>query len=1314
MSNKKLIKNLLTSASALAVLATGTSAFAAEVFFNQNAGDVTLGNAARTYDTAGANLGGVVPNNADHTYILALSAGGNRLTLDQNHAVPGKFTIDLNKQSGAVVRLGLADQNILLQNTDLGLVTNAAAYAAAANMGGVIGGAVPVAAAPNVQTAQIQLGNFAGNLVGGLELVNKISFANNANSALNIKVEGVLGSANGAEITTINPNDGKLNIDVTGAAANATKTVTFGSNNGVVTLGAVIDSINVKGHNKLVLAKATDLKANGANNGTILEANSSLEVKDTAQAGDVTAITANSVVTISSTHANAADTVKLNNGAIANISAGKTAQVEFTGANASKINLSGGTITKITDVLNSTNILTVSGDSTVGQLGDANAIGSVNFAADNKLTLDNGGAHAAKAITTSNDGEGSIYLAQDLTVETVGADKMALKNITFAANQTLTVSGKTFAVKTVDGLGGGMNAAQGTVVFQEDVDLSGVIFGSTDGKAVSEITLGKANKTAIFGDSLKNVALVKFTNNDAKATISSVGNKAMTIDANGPGNGQLTFDNKADLEVAKLGFSNELGVVKLNGAGVKVSSNDVNHSKIAKLVFGKDSQATLEVFKLNNIAAYEAEGNGVGVVAFRDDSQLAADLGAADHGIQALSFVGTVDKTLDLNTKSTFGAVVTAAKADTLIVTGAGSNAADTTYGGFGAKDARVKSLAFNGAGRTATVKGNVFSKDITTIAGTKIKFEKTVDGVDGKGAFTITGAATEVTFADGASLLNIKTDGANDGEGKLTFEGSHTVGLIGTAKKVASMDFKGAAGKTITITDSIIANAGLDVKFAAATVELQKAATIGGKVTATGTTFNIGTNNLTFTEAPTLTGANVVTSYNGTTLGLVDAGAANDATVDKLTFVVAGSRAAPGKTVDAVFTAKNAKTLLEGGKLAVADQKGFTKWSFAQGSADTNVKLVASDNTAAFVEAQGLSRDLAALFSDMNVTATGEASKLLDSLQNWAAVDPAKVTESIARLTASAAPATATSAAAASVATAVSSRMASVAMPSDAPSAGDEPMGFGLWAQGFGSKATQKARKGDAGYKGTVMGGTVGADTMVSDSSMVGIAVSYASSELKFKDAKAGDKTKSNNMFFSVYGRHTLANDWFVQGNAAFGSGNVKANMKTAMLTAASAKYDTMAFSMEALAGYNYKLSNVATLVPAVGLSYLNVNEGGYTEKGTVGRTITKKSADKFTAIAGATVQGGFDMSGSYVTPEVHAFVNYDLKAKNPTVEAKIDGYSKGINVTAAKAAKVNYNLGTSLTARTGMVEYGVGYDAKLANKFVSHQGTLRLRVDL
>ncbi len=46
-------------------------------------------------------------------------------------------------------------------------------------------------------------------------------------------------------------------------------------------------------------------------------------------------------------------------------------------------------------------------------------------------------------------------------------------------------------------------------------------------------------------------------------------------------------------------------------------------------------------------------------------------------------------------------------------------------------------------------------------------------------------------------------------------------------------------------------------------------------------------------------------------------------------------------------------------------------------------------------------------------------------------------------------------------------------------------------------------------------------------------------------------------------------------------------------------------------------------------------------------------------------------------------------------------------------RTAKTLYNLGASVTAKRGKMEYNFGYDAYLAKKYTAYQGMIKLRIN-
>jgi len=284
--------------------------------------------------------------------------------------------------------------------------------------------------------------------------------------------------------------------------------------------------------------------------------------------------------------------------------------------------------------------------------------------------------------------------------------------------------------------------------------------------------------------------------------------------------------------------------------------------------------------------------------------------------------------------------------------------------------------------------------------------------------------------------------------------------------------------------------------------------------------------------------------------------------------------------------------------------------------------------------------------------------------------------------------------------------------------SAGDDDTRYGVWISPFFNQSVQKSNKGSAGYAASTGGGSFGFDTKANDDMVVGLALSMLHSDVKYKNYKSGDKNKINSAMFSVYGMQQITDNWFGQGLITVGTSKVSTNEKRKTGNTdyqnATGSYNSMSFSGEALVGYNHSM-NEFSITPMGGLRLTRVNDDGYTETGTTNQnlSITKKALSKAEIVVGARVAGSaYDLNGVSVTPEVHGFLNQDMIGKNAKVNIKT---SNGIQIDgkSSKPNKTSFNLGAGLDAKYSYMEYGIAYDANISKKFMSNQGTLKVRVN-
>jgi outer membrane autotransporter protein len=287
-----------------------------------------------------------------------------------------------------------------------------------------------------------------------------------------------------------------------------------------------------------------------------------------------------------------------------------------------------------------------------------------------------------------------------------------------------------------------------------------------------------------------------------------------------------------------------------------------------------------------------------------------------------------------------------------------------------------------------------------------------------------------------------------------------------------------------------------------------------------------------------------------------------------------------------------------------------------------------------------------------------------------------------------------------------------------------DDKVMYGVWGSPFYSTANQKMQQGVSGYNMKSAGLIVGFDGLVNDNLLVGAAYSLINTKMSHKNQKSGDRTNGQTNIFSLYGVYKFADNWFAESIASYGITNVK-NLEGRLISAESAsvtalekavaKYKSTSYGGQLVTGYNYQASEQLTITPAIGFRYSQFMDDGHTETGTTCQNLVvkKRSYNKFEGIFGLRTAANIQLDQLLLIPEVHGYVNYDFKGKSPVIDARLGGIDKALPTKLVKPDRVFFNVGTGLTAKHNMMEYGVTYNAHIASKYIGHQGSLKIKVN-
>lgn len=1222
---------------------------------------------------------------ASNRIIVGTAGAGNALTIDvAPQAVAGFYSVI----NGAIQTGGNAASTLIFQNTG-----NAGVARVTKDIG-------DSTAAGTFASVTVTPGNDgdALSLYKNVKAYATLMRLNGVNAGLHLHS----GSAAVGTITPVAANDGKITVygntggNTTKLGPNALGLLTFHENaDKNSTFTYLSDDVGGAGSTKTF----TSVVFNGA-------------------AGDAGGIV------VDMKDVNAANTTTVSVTGMTHRVDGSTGTIAFKNSKSAVVVTAGGNLGSFTKHLAAID----AGESTKLTLNGANAL-HVGKITAKEVVLDNinlavYGAGATKYTMTAAN-------STILTKSAVGT-KEAPVTLNFKGNGTLTIADNNDKIEDVSPfyasaitVDEALATGNGTVLLQGN---SKLVVGAV---AAKEKALTGINITTAINKTVEITSI-----GDAKADVYSpitfVGSTSSTklkLGVNVHGNVTTDTDNRGVVVLqggnvdGHLGGANALTQIQIDTKD-KVTVGETTGATVGAKATYFEQDGTLAIHK--NAAATPTLGtittkdNNTGTLELNQNTTLTA-VGDEDKALKKIS-VGEKSE-ITVQGKLWAKNVVTTENNQGTIKFNTNDSTSTTTS--IGSSDARFALVKADTAGKTVKL-DQVYAKDIQVAAGATLA-AKRFDATSSNGTALLAGSTAQVL--DGGYLGKLTSTGAStvlvDGDATL----DQNIGTAGAANIVA-LRLNGAAGKVVTFNGDTL---NVNLIQGASTLALAKDTTVAGTSAFTGSTLDLGKNKLTLAGAATFSGDTTVKFVYTAGKPIITLGstATVGAATDKITLVKSkgGSYLRSGTKVS-VFGDANGNTVAITG--ADKDTINFANTRFLKANIDSvagTVTFLGAAEDTSFASASALKNSNVKAFVTAlkdfanndkgNDVKTEEFLGMLDQLPS-----DAKVSEAIERVTdRSGAGSVVANVGLETLNAGVSSmtnRMGQVATYAGSPvgvaAGSDATERFGVWAEAKIGSADQKLRKDVSGFKSKMFGGVVGIDTMLNDAATLGVMVGNINGNVKFKDVKSGDKNKSTSWLFGAYGGYEFANNFFVQGNAAVAQTNVKSKERRVSLNGydtATGKYDIMGYVAEVRGGYNYRFE-ASTITPTVGLRYNYFGDTSYTETGnnTANLKAATKSASSLSGVAGVKLGTTVDVNGSAITPEVHMNVDYALSKSAPKATYSLDGSSMNINYKGAKPARFGYNFGASVMTKNDNVEYGVGYDANIADKYLGHQGSLKVRM--
>ncbi|HJD62306.1 MAG TPA: autotransporter domain-containing protein [Rickettsia endosymbiont of Degeeriella rufa] len=285
---------------------------------------------------------------------------------------------------------------------------------------------------------------------------------------------------------------------------------------------------------------------------------------------------------------------------------------------------------------------------------------------------------------------------------------------------------------------------------------------------------------------------------------------------------------------------------------------------------------------------------------------------------------------------------------------------------------------------------------------------------------------------------------------------------------------------------------------------------------------------------------------------------------------------------------------------------------------------------------------------------------------------------------------------------------------------AGDEesPVKRGLWMRTMYGVNNQGRVNNINGYRGINKGGTVGFDVEI-DNNIIGIAYSNVHSVFKFKNNNNNDKEIIKSHIVSIYGQKELPKNFVLQGLVAASKHFIK-NKTTYLFNntkfKSNVKHRNHSYNAEALLNYNYLAKNNIVITPNIGLRYGKSRDGVYNETGISIQEIAlaTKENNILSGIIGAKTK--IPLKNNNLGLTLHSSIEHNFNEKTQRVNRtiQIQGNKFTQNHIIPKQAKTAYNLGGGIIGSVKNTIISLDYNYYLNKRYHSHQGSIKLKVNL
>lgn len=273
-----------------------------------------------------------------------------------------------------------------------------------------------------------------------------------------------------------------------------------------------------------------------------------------------------------------------------------------------------------------------------------------------------------------------------------------------------------------------------------------------------------------------------------------------------------------------------------------------------------------------------------------------------------------------------------------------------------------------------------------------------------------------------------------------------------------------------------------------------------------------------------------------------------------------------------------------------------------------------------------------------------------------------------------------------------------------------------GLWIKMLYQHGNQKERDQIIGYNNHTWGFTVGADTMITEQSMVGASVSWT--DLDVNNHVSVSKTNANSYQGTLYTAIDFNCPLFFNGYVGVAYNNY--------ITSRNIVFNDFAFfprghfhglQSGAKAEVGYVFGTDIHVIPLASLYYSHLSIRGYqeTNASTTNQIINGANFDTLLGGLGIKFADDYTMNDyMLLQSEVHAMAVYDVIGDQMQLTSQFTGSGPSFITQGFTPAKASFDIGASLTLFTHYdFTLSANYDFAFKDDYTSNSGFMRVRYE-